>query len=213
MVLALVFAAQSRGRPSDPLARTPELARIEAALFATSEPLPSRRLAQAAGVSDGSLARSLVQRLAEWYEADGSAFTIQSVAGGWQLRTRPEYARWLSQMYASPHDLKLSPPALETLAIIAYRQPIMRSDVEAIRGVSCSELIRQLLERGLIRVVGHHDSLGRPVLYGTARPFLEWAGLPQVEALPDFERLSQAPARPAAAANPASDPPSADAAE
>ena len=176
-----------------PGARSPKLARVEAALFASGEPLSTRRIAEAANLADGAEARVLVQELRTLYDADGKAFTVVNVAGGWQLRTRPEFAPWLQKVHSARQETRLSQPALETLAVVAYRQPILRADVESIRGVQCGEMLRQLIDRGLIRIVGHHDSLGRPLLYGTTRKFLEVFGLADLADLPMSEQL-RAPA-------------------
>jgi segregation and condensation protein B len=116
------------------------------------------------------------------------------VAGGFQLLTRPIFYRWLARMPAPPAELRLSGAALETLTIVGYRQPIMRADVEAVRGVQCGDILRQLMERGLVRIAGRHDSLGRPVLYGTTRKFLQVFGLKSLRDLPaiDTHRTGQA---------------------
>ena len=172
-----------------PGARSPKLARVEAALFAADEPLTARRLAEIANLMDGVESRALVQELQALYDAEGTAFTVEHLAGGWQLRTRREFAPWLSKQFAARQETRLSQPALETLAVVAYRQPILRSDVEAIRGVACGEMLRQLIERGLVRIVGHHDSLGRPLLYGSTRKFLEIFGLADLSELPLAEQL------------------------
>jgi segregation and condensation protein B len=165
------------------------LARVEAALFASDEPLTSKRLADVANLVDGAEARVLVQELKSLYDADGTAFTVEHLGGGWQLRTRREFGPWLSKLFASREETRLSQPALETLAAVAYRQPILRTDVEAVRGVACGEMLRQLIERGLVRIVGHHDSLGRPLLYGTTRKFLVVFGLADLSELPLAEQL------------------------
>jgi segregation and condensation protein B len=111
------------------------------------------------------------------------------VAGGFQLLTRPEFFPWVSRLRRANSDLRLSAPARETLAIIAYRQPITRADVEAIRGVQCSEVLRQLMEKGLVRITGRDDSLGRPVLYGTTKKFLQLYGLKSLRDLPQAGEL------------------------
>jgi segregation and condensation protein B len=171
--------------------RTAKLARVEAVLFAAGEPMSTRRIADAANLTDGAEARVLVQQLKGYYESEASAFTVESIAGGWQLCTRPEYALWLERLHPTQHPTRLSQPALETLAVVAYRQPILRADVESIRGVACGEMLRQLIDRGLVRIVGHHDSLGRPLLYGTTRKFLEVFGLADLANLPLAEQLRQ----------------------
>jgi segregation and condensation protein B len=171
------------------LARDPKLAAVEAALFTADEPLNPRRLAAAAGLADGSEARRLVERLQLLYESDGTAFQVEEIAGGFQLLTRPEYHRWLVRLHRTGHDLRLSAAARETLAIVAYRQPVMRAEVEGIRGVQCGEVLRQLMEKGLVRIAGRHESLGRPVLYGTTRKFLQIFGLKSLRELPLAEQL------------------------
>ncbi len=174
-----------------PGARSAKLARVEAALFAAGEPLTTRRIADIANLSDGVEARVLVQELKILYDTDQTAFTVDNVAGGWQLRTRSEFAPWLQKLHPARHESRLSQPALETLAVVAYRQPILRTDIEAIRGVACGEMLRQLVDRGLVRIIGHHDSLGRPLLYGTTRRFLEVFGLADLSDLPMAEQLRQ----------------------
>jgi segregation and condensation protein B len=117
------------------------------------------------------------------------------VATGYQLLTRPEYAPWLDKLHQRQTELKLSPPALETLTVVAYRQPLTRADIEAVRGVQCAEMLKQLMERGLVRIAGEDDSLGRPYLYETTRVFLELFGLRSLADLPMADRLR--PAKPA----------------
>jgi segregation and condensation protein B len=185
--------------PADaPGARSPKLARVEAALFAAGDPLSTRRIAEVANLADGTEVRLLIQELKSLYDADGSAFAVENVAGGWQLRTRPQFAPWLGKLHAARQEARLSQPALETLAVVAYRQPILRADIEAVRGVACGEMLRQLIDRGFVRIVGHHDSLGRPLLYGTTRRFLEHFGLADLGELPMAEQLRAS----AAAASP-----------
>ncbi|MBM4073818.1 MAG: SMC-Scp complex subunit ScpB [Planctomycetes bacterium] len=181
------------------LARDAALARIEAALFAADEPLTARRLAEVAGSADtgcadtGSTdtagARRLVRKLQDFYDRDGTTFQIEELAGGFQLLTRPEYQRWLVRQRRADQEVRITAPARETLAIVAYRQPITRADIEAIRGVQCSEIMRLLMEKGLIRIAGRHDSLGRPVLYGTTKRFLQVFGLRSLKDLPQVEAL------------------------
>jgi segregation and condensation protein B len=179
--------------------RTPKMARVEAVLFVADGALSSRKLAQFALLADPTEARTIARQLNELYERHGSSFQIEQVAAGYQLLTRPAFAHWLGKLHQRQAELKLTAPALETLAIIAYRQPIIRADVEAIRGVSCIEMLKQLMERGLIRIGGADDSLGRPHLYETTRTFLEIFGLKNLEDLPLSQRLrkrlpGQAPA-------------------
>lgn len=171
------------------LARDVRLAWLEAALLAADEPLTLRRLAAAAGANDVSEARQLVQRLQELYEQDGTAFQIEELAGGFQLLTRPEYHPWLARLRRASNEIRLSAPGRETLAIVAYRQPITRADVEAIRGVQSADMLHQLMEKGLVRIAGREDSLGRPVLYGTTRKFLQAFGLRGLRDLPQAQEL------------------------
>jgi segregation and condensation protein B len=169
--------------------RDAALAGVEAALLAADEPLTLRRLVAAAGLADAAEARRLLKRLQALYDSDGTAFQVEEIAGGYQLLTRQEYHPWLARLRRGGKDLRLSGPARETLAIIAYKQPVTRADVEAIRGVQCSEVLRQLMEKGLVRIAGRHDSLGRPVLYGTTRKFLQVFGFKSLRDLPPAPNL------------------------
>jgi len=179
------------GSSADPLARDKALALVEAVLLIADEPLPMRKIVQAAGLPDTAAARRLLKRLQEHYDADGSAFELEELAGGFQLMTRPEYHRWLTSVRKSQQELRLTGPGRETLAIIAYRQPIMRADIEAIRGVHCGEVLRLLMEKGLVKIVGRDDSLGRPVLYGTTKRFLQVFGLKSLKDLPNAEAMGR----------------------
>jgi len=177
-------------RVTDPLGRDATLARVEAALFLADEPVSPRRLAEAAGLKDASEAKELVEKLKSLYNTDGSAFQVEDVAGGYQLLTRPAYHPWLVRLRRTGHEVRLSPAALETLAIVAYKQPIMRAEVESIRGVAIDELLKLLLEKGLVKVVGRHDSLGRPQLFGTTKKFLQLFGLNAIKDLPEVGVLT-----------------------
>ena len=161
-----------------------DMARVEAVLFLSQEPIPSRKLALLADVEDGARARALVRRLNERYRRVGSAFCAVEVAGGFQLRTLPEFAPWLFRLQEAPVETRLTGSAMETLAIVAYEQPILRAKIEAIRGVHCGDVLRQLLEQDLIKIVGRSEELGRPFLYGTTKRFLTTFGLTRVEDLP-----------------------------
>lgn len=184
------------------LARDERLARLEAALFLAGEPLSTRKLAQLAGLSDGTEARTLVRRLNQLYDQGAGAFRVEEVAGGFQLLTRPAFGPWLKRLLQTPVETRLSPPAMETLAVIAYRQPVERSEVEAIRGVQCGDLLRQLLERDLARIVGRTDELGRPLLYGTTKRFLQVFGLRHLDELPRAASLRRPQPLPAGSVNP-----------
>jgi segregation and condensation protein B len=162
---------------------------LEAILFLAREPLGLRRLAQLANLADGTEARTLLRILGERYDERGCAFQVAQVAGGYQLLSRREFAGWLRPQAAAERELRLSPPALETLAVVAYRQPVLRSEVEAIRGVACGEILRQLMDRDLLRIVGRSEELGRPLRYGTTKRFLEVYGLSNLDQLPWSEQL------------------------
>jgi len=164
-----------------------QLARVEAVLFLARHPISARKIAQITGLDSGVHVRALVRRLNKLYDERRMAFRVTEVGGGFQLRTRPGFESWIARLAKDPNQVRLSPPALETLTVIAYRQPILRAEIESIRGVQCGEVIRQLLERGLIRIVGRSDELGRPYLYGTGPQFLEVFGLRGLDDLPHPE--------------------------
>jgi len=172
-----------------------KLARVEAILFLSREPLASRKLAALADLADGTEARSLVRELARRMRRRGSAFQPVEVAHGVQLLTRPQLADWLARLGASAAEARFSAPALETLAVAAYRQPVTRAEIEAIRGVQCGEILRVLMERDFLRIVGRSDELGRPFLYGTTRKFLQVFGLRRLEQLPPVDQIRNAAAR------------------
>jgi segregation and condensation protein B len=174
-----------------PGSRTEKMARVEAALLVADRPLSLRKLAQHATLVDANDARTQVELLNAAYAQDDSPFRIERVATGVQLLTRPEFAAWLDKRHHRPARLRLSPPALETLTIVAYRQPVTRADVEAVRGVQSGEILKQLMDRGLVRITGEDDSLGRPYLYATTRLFLEQFGLQNLDDLPGSAELRQ----------------------
>lgn len=171
-------------------ARTPSpRAVLEALLFAADEPLSARRLADL--VEDATPARvdEMVEELNADYLREGRAFRIAPIAGGYQVVTRPEYASWVRRLRAPTAASRLSQAALETLAIVAYKQPVTRAELESIRGVSVEAVLGTLLERDLARIVGRREGIGRPLLYGTTDHFLEYFGLPDLDALPRPDEL------------------------
>jgi len=182
--------------PRGELGRDAALAMIEAVLFAADEPLSPRRLATAAGFKDVAEARRQVQRLRELLDRDGSAFQVEELAGGYQLLSRPVFHPWLARLRRGAAELRLSAAARETLTIIAYRQPITRADLEGIRGVQSAEVLGQLIEKGLVRITGRDDSLGRPMLYGTTKKFLQIYGLKSLRDLPRATELTGPANRP-----------------
>lgn len=171
--------------------------RVEAILFLAREPLSARRLSQYANLADGTEARTLIRHLNQQYDVRNQAFRIEEIAGGFQLLTRAPFASWLRRLGHVPAETRLSVPALETLAVVAYRQPVMRADIEAVRGVNCGEILRQLMERDLIRICGRSEELGRPYLYGTTKRFLLTFGLVDLDHLPRAEVLRTIAVRPA----------------
>jgi segregation and condensation protein B len=153
------------------------------------EPISYRRLAAAAGLPDATAARSEVSAINQCLEAEGRALVIEEVANGVQMLTRKEFASWVRRRPEVPSEQLLSPAMLEALAIIAYRQPIVRAEIEAIRGVNCDEILRQLLQRDLIRIAGRNEELGRPYLYETTRTFLQLFGLSSLDNLPKLQKI------------------------
>jgi len=141
---------------------------------------------------DPAIIKSQVARLQSDYADSGRSFHIKEVAGGYQLSTDPAYAPWLSKLYRKSRTERLSRPALETLAIIAYRQPITRQEVEDIRGVNVEGMLKGLLERSFVRISGRKKIPGRPFFYGTTRQFLEFFGLESLKGLPGLEEFQQA---------------------
>lgn len=168
------------------------LRRLEAILFFAREPVNSRKLSQYANLADGTQARTLIRRLNEQFDAAGRAFRVERVAGGYQMLTRRAFAPWLRRLAHVPGESRLSAPALETLTVIAYRQPVGRADIEAIRGVNCGEILRQLMDRDFVRIAGRSQELGRPYLYATTKRFLELFGLNHLDDLPRADELRTA---------------------
>jgi len=162
---------------------------IEAILFATDTPLGLSKIVSILGTGSAREVRKMIQSLNTGYAEGGHAFRIDEVAGGYQILTLPEYNTWLRRVKQSRQETKLSSAAMETLAVIAYKQPVVRAEIEAIRGVSAGEMLHRLRELGLIKIVGRAEDIGRPMLYGTTRHFLEVFGLASLEDLPAVEEL------------------------
>ncbi len=169
--------------------RDHRLQRLEAVLFLAREPLTTRKLSQYANLADGTEARTLVRRLNELYDESDRAFRVERIAGGHQLLSRRKLANWIRRLGHVPKEVRLSVPAMETLSVVAYRQPVLRVDIEAIRGVSCGEILRQLMERDLVRIGGRSEELGRPYLYTTTKKFLRLFGLDTLDSLPRVETM------------------------
>jgi segregation and condensation protein B len=163
---------------------------IESLLFVAEEPLTLDKLKSILETIEAKEIKTALQALADQYESRGGGFKLYEVAGGWQLRSRPEYNEWIKRML-QPSPQRLSKPALETLAIVAYNQPIIRADIEHIRGVDCGGVLRQLMERKLIRVLGRKEIPGRPLIYATTRLFLELFGLKDLKDLPSPKEIEE----------------------
>ncbi|MGZ4986148.1 MAG: SMC-Scp complex subunit ScpB [Chthoniobacterales bacterium] len=176
---------------------------IEALLFSAQKPLTTRELQTAikgagdadellpnefAKVTEGQVAASLEQLKVEYIEQQ-RAFQLVEKAEGWQLASEPAYAQWVRPLFPAPKPQRLTPPSLETLAIIAYRQPITRADVEVVRGVAVDGVLQNLMERGLVKIAGRAEVPGRPLLYETTQFFLEHFGLRNLDELPNAEEL------------------------
>jgi segregation and condensation protein B len=163
------------------------LSLLEALLFSTHHPLTAGRLAELIECEATKPIRKAIQDLNKQYESTGRCFRVEQVAGGYQLLTLPEFGEALKRLHQKEIDAKLTKAALETLAIIAYKQPILRADIEAIRGVACGETIRSLMEKHLVKIAGRAEEPGRPILYGTTKRFLELFGLNSLKDLPQSE--------------------------
>lgn len=164
--------------------------RVEALLFASDEPVGVPRLAQLAAAPRGDVLEA-IDRLNVFYAETARAFRIASIAGGFQLVTTPELAPVLAKLRPERHAAKLSRAGLETLAIIAFKQPVTRAEIDAIRGVSASDrVLRHLLERDAIRIAGRAEAPGRPLLYGTTKEFLQYFGLASLSDLPRTDELA-----------------------
>jgi len=176
---------------------------IEALLVSAQKPLSIREIATAikgaedpaaarpnefSHVREAEVAAALEQLKIEYIEQE-RAFQLIEKAEGWQLATDPQYAQWVRQLFPAPKPARLSAPALETLAIIAYRQPITRADVEAVRGVNIDGVLQTLMERGLVKIAGRAEVPGRPLLYETTQFFLDHFGLRTLDELPNVEEL------------------------
>jgi segregation and condensation protein B len=171
---------------------------IESLIFVSDAPLTVDRIKNVLAVADTKEIRQALSDLAEEYDARKRGFFLSEVAGGYQFRTRPEYTEWIKRLL-QPSPFRISRAALETLAAVAYQQPVMRSDIEHIRKVDCGGVLRVLLERKLIRVMGRKEIPGRPLIYGTTKHFLELFDLKDLKNLPtlkEMEELGLAPPKP-----------------
>lgn len=166
-----------------------DVAIVEALLLSTHHPLTAGRLAELMELPSTKCIRTAIKELNGLYEQSDRSFRIEQVAGGYQILTLPKFGEHLKKLHQKEIDSKLTKAALETLAIIAYKQPILRADLEAIRGVACGETIRSLMEKHLVKIAGRAEIPGRPILYGTTKRFLELFGLNNLKDLPASESL------------------------
>lgn len=162
---------------------------VEAVLFASDAPLPLSKIVSVVGVGSARDIRNHIKALNERYAQTGASFRIEQIASGYQMLSLPVYNTWIRRLKQTKQDSRLSQAAMETLAVVAYKQPVVRADIEAIRGVSAGEMLNRLREVGLIKIVGRAEDVGRPMLYGTTKRFLEVFGLSGLEDLPSVEEM------------------------
>jgi len=165
---------------------TPESV-IEALLMSTDAPLPPAKLAEILGVGGSGDVADRVEELNRRYETVGSSFRIELIAKGYRILTLPLYDSWIRKLHKERSDTRLSAAALETLAVVAYKQPVLRADVEAVRGVAVGDMLNRLREMNLVRIVGRAEEIGRPLLYGTTTAFLDVFGLSSLKDLPKLD--------------------------
>ena len=163
---------------------------IESLLFVSDKPLKIEQIKIVLEEAETKEIRNALSEMMEEYDTRKSSFYLSEVANGFQLRTRPEYKKWISRLI-QPSPFRMSSAAMETLAIIAYRQPIIRADIEHIRGVDSGGIIRNLMEKKLVRVLGRKDIPGRPLIYSTTKHFLELFNLKNLKDLPSVKEIAE----------------------
>lgn len=164
---------------------------VEAVLMSVERPITAGKIAEALELDATKPIRQAIKQLNGFYDEHGLSFRIEEVAGGFQILTRPEHKEVVAALHRTKADNRLSAAALETLAVIAYKQPIMRAEIETVRGVACGEVIRSLMDKHLIKIVGRAEEIGRPMLYGTTKTFLRVFGLSNLKDLPKAEELQK----------------------
>lgn len=177
-----------------PCSSIPLEQRVEALLFASERSLSETKMKTILGIEDDDATKQIklaIESLNTLYDDSSRSFRIERVAGGYKVMTREELAPLVSRLHAERQQQKLSQAALETLSIIAYRQPVMRAEIEVIRGVACGDVLRGLMDRRLVKIVGRAEELGRPMLYGTTKEFLSTFGLANLNDLPDVQGLDR----------------------
>lgn len=178
--------------PEIPCASIPLEQRVEALVFSSDRPISESKMKTVLGIEDEAATKQIkaaIESLNQSYDDKSRAFRIERVAGGYRPLTREEFAPLVSRLHEDRQQQKLSQAALETLSIIAYRQPVMRAEIEVIRGVACGEVLRSIMEKRLVKIVGRAEELGRPMLYGTTRDFLNVFGLASLDDLPEVQGL------------------------
>jgi segregation and condensation protein B len=185
-----------------PCATLPLEQRVEALLFASERSLSETKMKTILGLEEDEATKQIkeaIDALNTSYDDGSRAFRIERIAGGYRVMTREELAPLVSRLHAERQQQKLSQAALETLSILAYRQPVMRAEIEVIRGVAAGDVLRGLMERRLVKIVGRAEVLGRPMLYGTTKEFLSIFGLAKLKDLPEVQGLVREPSwKPAA---------------
>ena len=163
---------------------------VEALLFASSKPLSMDNLSEASGIDKAGLEEVLAALQGE-YSSDSRGFSLEEVADGFQLRSDPRFSTQIGKLFAARSRRRMTRSSLESLSIIAYRQPATRAEVEHIRGVDSGAVLKTLLSLSMIRILGRKEGPGRPILYGTTRDFLEYFGLRDIESLPTLEEVTE----------------------
>ncbi|MBX3395616.1 MAG: SMC-Scp complex subunit ScpB [Phycisphaerae bacterium] len=166
---------------------------VEAILLSSDTQMSAARIASIMGSGSSKDVRRHIDALNEEYRSRGSSFRIEEIAGGYQILTLPQFNTWLVKLLRVRQETKLTAAAMETLSIVAYKQPCTRAEVESVRGVAAGDMLNKLREMNLVKIVGRAEDLGRPILYGTTKRFLEVFGLPSLEDLPQVEALKLAP--------------------
>lgn len=163
---------------------------VEALLFASSKPLSIDNLSEASEIDKAEL-EEILATLQEEYSSDSRGFSLEEVAGGFQLRSDARFSAQIGRLFAARSRRRMTRSSLESLAIIAYRQPVTKAEIEHIRGVDSGAVLKTLLSLSMIRILGRKEAPGRPILYGSTREFLEYFGLRDIESLPTLEEVTE----------------------
>jgi segregation and condensation protein B len=164
---------------------------VEALIMASPEPLEAKRIIESGADLTPAKVANAVMELNARYESTGSSFRIREIAGGYQYYILPDFARFVDQLFTRHRKMRLTRAALETLAIIAYKQPVTKVDIDHIRGVESDGVLHNLLEKNLVAIEGRADSVGRPLQYGTTSEFLKFFGLNSLESLPEMSEIEE----------------------